>query len=457
MYTFQDFQAENTSERSRAEFIRSAINAHKSTEIYKTAVIAEEYARHRNVTINKFQKVLYSASGRAYPDRWGANYKMACRHFSRFIVQENQFLLGNGVQWKNESTADKLGTKRQPFDNQLQELGMKALKGGVAFGFYNLDHIDVFGITEFAPLYDEIDGTLKAGVKFWQVDKQKPLRATLFELDGYTDYIFYTELNLPQEWQVIDKGVAIKPKRFYKYTVVESEADGATYIGENYPGFPVVPLWANSEKQSEIVGLREQIDCYDLIKSGYANNVDEASLIYWTLKNAGGMDDVDLTEFVHRLKTVHAVATVDEVEPESHTIEAPYQSREALLDRLDKDLYRDAMALDTDRIASGAVTATQIKAAYEPLNAKCDMYEFCVLDFIQGILELTEIDDEPTFTRSMIVNANEDIQSLILAAPFLTSEYVTEKILSKFGDKDRAAEIIGQMQTENLPTITIEE
>ena len=220
--------------------------------------------------------------------------------------------------------------------------------------------------------------------------------------------------------------------------------------GKNYPSFPIVPLWGNPHKQSELVGLREAIDCYDLIKSGYANNVDEGSLIYWTLNNAGGMDDLDLQEFVRKMKTLHAATTDDMTKAESHNLEAPYQSREALLAKLRSDLYEDAMALDTKNIADGAVTATQIKAAYEPLNAKTDQYEYCVREFLKDILNLAGIEDEPTFTRSMIVNSQEEIQLVIQAAPYLTEEYATRKILTLLGDGDIADEVLKQIEADEL-------
>lgn len=460
MYTYQDLQAVGENEKNRMDFVHSVITAHKTTELYQMAVIAEEYDKHRNVTINQYQKILYTVTGKAIPDNWSANFKMASRFFHRFITQENQFLLGNGVTWQTEGTEDKLGNKKYPFDNQLQEAGHKALTGGVSFGFFNLDHIDVFGVSEFAPLFDEEDGSMKAGVRFWQIDDSKPLRATLYEIDGYTEYIWYNDdnLRLNDRWTKVDTGQALKQKRAYKLKVRSSEVDGEEiYDGENYPTFPIVPFWGNPEHQSEIVGLREQIDCYDLIKSGFANNVDEASLIYWTLTNAGGMGDVDLAKFVERLKTVHAVTLDDEVKAESHSIDVPYSSREALLDRLEKDLYKDAMALDTENIANGATTATQIRAAYEPLNSKCDSYEYCVLDFIQGILELAGIEDEPTFTRSMIVNVNEDIQTILQASANLPEDYVTEKILNLLGDGDRAEELIQQISADEIARFDEEE
>lgn len=440
--TYQDFlDVKDKGDRERMAFAQSVINDHKNSDLYREAYIADQYNRHRNVTITEYQKLLYTVTGKAIPDNISANFKMACRHFHRFIMQENQFLLGNGVTWEDDSTEDKLGTDRVPFDNQLQEAGLKALWGSVSFGFWNLDHLTVFDVLEFAPLYDEETGALRAGVRFWQINKSKPMRATLYEEDGYTEYI----------WREAT-GEILQPKRAYKINVIVSEADGEEIVdGENYPSFPIVPLWANEEHQSELVGLREQIDCYDLIKSGFANTVDESSLIYWTIKNAGGMDDLDLAKFIERIKTVHAAALTDEgAEAQSHTLEAPYESREALLDRLDKDLYRDAMALDTNTIAGGAVTATEIKAAYEPLNSKVDGFEYCVLDFVSRILELAGVDDKATFTRSMIVNVTESVQVVLQAAPYLDSEYVTRKILSILGDSDQAEKVLERMDMEDM-------
>lgn len=452
--TYQDLLAISQDESSRARFVNEVITDHKASELYRTAVIADEYSKHRNVTISKYKKLLYKLSGQAVEDRWGSNYKLACRHFHRFITQENQFLLGNGVTWEDEKTAEKLGNKRYPFDVQLQKAGKEALIGGVSFGLFNYDHIDVFSVTEFAPLYDEENGALKAGVRFWQIDSTKPLRATLYEMDGYTEYVWYKDRILSGAWRVLSNGLAIKDKRAYKITKATTEADGeAIYSGENYPTFPIVPLWGNQEHQSEFVGLREQIDCYDLIKSGFCNTVDESSIVYWTLKNASGMDDIDVAKFLQELKLAHAARTDDEVDPQPHTIEPPYASREALLTRLDKDLYRDAMALNTEDIAGGSTTATQIKAAYEPLNAKCDSYEYCVINFIQGILEIAGIEDNPTFTRSMLINVTESIQSLSQAAAYLPEEYVTRKMLTLLGDGDKADEYIAQMQADDLPKI----
>lgn len=442
MKTYQDLLNVGDDEKRRKDFVKSLIGEHKTSHDYKIARDAYEYYCHRNVTINEYKKILYKVTGEAIPDNYSANYKMACGHFHRFITQEVQYLLGNGVSWNNEGTEDALGTKRRSFDRQVKDASIKALWGKVAFGFYDNDHIEVFDYLEFAPLYDETNGSLMAGVRYWQIDSGKPLRATLYEIDGLTKYVWDTH---------DDSELKDEPKVGYKKILRGTEADGMEiYDYQNYPSFPIVPLWANSEHQSTIVGLREQIDCYDLIKSGFANTVDEASIVYWTLQNAGGMSEVDLAKFLSRMKTLHAATVEDDnAHAESHVIEAPYQSREALLNRLDEDLYRDAMAFDASRVASGAVTATQILASYENLNAKTDDFEYQVLDFIDGILAVAGIDDEATFTRSRVVNTQEAISTLLSAATYLSEEYVTKKILELLGDGDKVEDVLDQMDKES--------
>lgn len=448
MLTYQDLLEVGENEYNLTEFIRRVISNHKSSELYRTAKDGWNYYRHRNTTITEYQKLLYTVTGKAIPDTISPNYKMASKFFPRFVTQENQYLLGNGATFENEDTKERLG---KDFDIQIQKAGKYALIGGISFGFWNLDHLEVFKVTEFAPLYDEETGALRAGVRFWQIDNNKPLRATLYEEDGYTDYI----------WNTRDGEVYVErlhDKVPYVLAVASSESDGMEIVdGSNYDGFPIVPLWANDSHQSELVGLKEQIDCYDLIKSGFANTVDEASFIYWTINNAGGMDDVDVAEFVDRVKTIHAAITDDNVKAEPHQIEAPYASREALLDRLRADLYEDAMALDTKSIVGGANTATQIKANYEPLDDKCDDYEYQVKTFVNGIMELAGVEDNVTFTRSKMINVAEDVGVVLSAAPYLSEDYVTKKILDIFGDSDQAQAILEQMDADSYNVYNDEE
>lgn len=446
-----------TTEEERRQFILSAIVQHKADEKYRTAEIAQQYAKFQNVTINQYKKMLYTISGKQIPDNFSANHKCASNFFNRFIMQENQYLLGNGVYFNEKETKEALGGSS--FDTILQKAGLQALIEGVSYLFFNYDHIDIFKFTEFVPLIDEDNGALMAGIRFWQVAADKPLRATLYEIDGYTDYIKYYDASKKTSVYSDNSGLTmLAEKKAYTQIVETSIADGTIiYNGTNYPSFPIVPLWANPYHQSELVGLRAGIDCYDLIRSGFANDLDDASMIYWTLENTGGMDDVDLAQFVNRMKTIKA-AVVDGdagVKAEAHTLDVPYQSREAYLQRLENDLYNDAMALNVNRLSAANVTATQINAAYEPLNNKTDQYEYCVIEAIKGLLALAGIEDEPSFKRSRIVNQTEETQTLLMAAEYLDNETILKHL--PFLSIDEVESILDKVDEEEMALLDKEE
>lgn len=450
MLTYQDFLRIPDTDKERADFVLKVIREHKSSDLYQTAAIADDYDRSRNTTIMNYQKMVTMATGQVVPDKFATTHRSTSNFFNIFITQLNQYLLGNGVDWKGKAP-ESLGKN---FDTRLQKAGKAALSGGVSFGFYNLDHIDVFSVLEYAPIYDEEDGAMKMGVRFWQIDQNKPLRATFYEMDGYTNYM-WAKNDPGDPWDKIDDNAYMQPKQAYIIRTRSTEVDGTEiYAMENYPSFPIVPLWGNPHHQSEIVGLREKIDAYDFILNGFEDDLDNAQ-IYWIIKGAGGMDDPDLMRFLDRLRMVKAAAPAEDQDVVPVTVNIPYEAREKLLDRIEKQLYKDAMIMNPEDIAGGAATATQIKAAYERQNNKADQYEYCLMEFLESLLKIAGVDNEPSFTRSLIVNTQEEITTLVSAADYLDQEYVTRKVLTLLGDGDQADEVLKRMAAEDQERLNV--
>lgn len=446
MKTYEDLLKASDKER----FIYTTISNYRSSDVYRKAWEAYEYFLKKNTTITRYQKLLYTLSGEAVPDNFSANYKFCNAFFPLFVKQEVSYLLGNGVTFNEEDTKEKIGGKR--FDVNLIDLAKKALWGGVAYGFLNLNKIIPFSALEFVPFWGEEDGALHAGIRFWQLAPSKPLRATLYEEDGYTEYIYRPTANDDKPTFEI-----LKEKTPYIQIVNTSQADGTEIVaGENYNGFPIIPLYANDTKQSEFEGLQEKIDGYDLIQSGFANDLDDASQIYWTIKNAGGMDDVDLARFIERLKVVKA-AVVDEdgSEAEAHTVEVPHEARMKALAELRNSLYSDAMAVDTQQIASGNITATAIKALYTNLDLKCDDFENCVNEFIYSVLDLLGIEDSPSYKRNRVVNVEEETQVILSAANYLDDRTILEHL--PFLSPDEINTILENREKEDMSRYDNEE
>lgn len=437
MRTYQDLLEVGENERDRMEFVLDAIREHKGSELYKTAYDAELYYKHQNPTIMRFQKFVYNQFGQKVPDIWSPNNKIASNWYNYFTTQAVSYLLGNGVTLKTEANKKKLG---KDFDKRVQDCATAAKNGGIGFGFWNYDHLEVFKLTEFVPLYDEDDGGLKAGIRFWQIDDSKPLRATLYEMDDYTDYIKRKGEDV----------TILHDKRAYTQIVSRNDIEGETILDGAPPaGFPIVPLW-NVNRQSDLVGNRGTIDAYDLMVSGLINNVSDGEFIYWILKNCGGMNELDDAKFIEQLKltrVAHADGD-DGASVEAHNVNVEFEATAEALDRLTEQLYADFMALKVEDVSAGSVTATQIQAAYEPINQKTDQFEYCVTEFINGILELAGIDDEPTYTRSQMSNQSELLEMVLQCAEYLDDEYVTTKILTLLGDADKAQEVLKRKDAE---------
>ena len=421
MRTYQDLAAISENEGKRERFVFDVIEEHKNSAAYKTASIAEKYYAKKNVTIMAFQKMLYNMHGQQVPDMWSANYKLRTHFFRRFITQQVQYVLSNGVTFQKKDTKDKLGKK---FDTQMQRAAKKAMVDHVSFLFWNLDHVEVFCFADtptdpgFAPIYDADTGALRAGVRYWHPGEKKT-RATLYEEDGYTEYI-----------KENDKISVVVEKRSYKKTTISSKADGVSgELDENYSAFPIVPLYANDLHESELEGHRESIDCYDYIKSGMANDIDDTSGFYWVLKNSGGMDDVDLAKFRERMHTVK-VATMDDdnASAEAHTLDVPVEAREKMLELLKADLYADFQIVNVEELSASAKTATEIRAAYQPMDDKCGDFEYFLIDTIQNILSLAGIDDEPSFKWNRIANQTEETNMIMTAATVLGDELTIKKL-----------------------------
>lgn len=468
MKTFQDFQDAVTKGQT-LDFIREAINQHKNSPEYRIALDADEYEAQRNVTINKWVKYIYTMTGQEVPDFTSSNNRLASNFFHRLNTQRRTYSLGNGVSFTNTEQVVKDGIKTtvdttkeflgNDFDVELDTAAYFALIHGLSFMMWNLEtngeyKAHTFKLTEFVPLWDEYDGSLKAGIRFWSLDwSKKPITVVLYEEDGYTKY----------QTRPGSKGldiIEIEPKKAYKHTVESSEADGEIVIGEsNYSSLPIVPLWGSKHHQSTLVGMRSKIDAYDLVASGFANDLQDCAEIYWIISNAMGETDATLSKFRDRLKLNHIAVADSETPVTPYTQEIPTAARTAFLTETRNQIYEDFGALDVHTVAAGA-TNDHIDAAYQPMDDEADDFEYQIIKCVRQILKLNGIDDTPIFKRNRISNQKEQVDMVMLTAnyldeetllnklPFLSVDEVQKVLLNKDKENDSRFDLETEEETE---------
>lgn len=431
MLTFQDFERET----DKAKFVQGAIMEHKNSDKYKMAVLADKYDAQQNETIYNVARTIFSIDGVQVEDFTASNSKIASNFFNRLNTQRCMYSLGNGVSFidpwearkgKPDKTKEALGKN---FDHMMREAGYYALIHGESYMFWNMDRTYMFKVTEFVPLVDENDGSMRAGIRFWQIDSTKPLNAVLYEQDGYTKYS--TEDGELKETE---------PKRAYIMRYQYTDAGDIVAIEEeNYPQLPIVRTYGSRLKQSTLIGMREAIDAYDLINSGFANDLQDCAQVYWIVENYGGMEDDDLRQFLDRLKLNH-IANIDstaggKVTPYNQDV--PVTGRKTFLDDIRNRIYEDFGALDVHTIAASA-TNDHIDAAYQPMDENAADFEHWVGDAISNLLSLQGIDDTPMFHRDRISNQMQQVQMLMLEAPYLDDATLIRKLPNVTPDEYQA-------------------
>lgn len=425
------------------QFVRNVIEDHKGSDLYRDGDISDKYARQENVEAVNREKLYRDIAGRLVKNNWTPCHRMRSKLFGILATQENSFLLGNGLTLEKQKNKEKLG---KDFDTKLLQAGYAALTQTVSYLFWNLDHIEMFKNLEFAPLMDETTSSLRAGVRWWQIAASKPLRATLYEEDGYTEYVW----NLDKDGQVNPNGEILQEKRGYQITYkVQPNEEVQITNQQNYPAFPIVPLWSNTQHINQFMGIKPTIDAIDELTNALNDDLTETQL-YWLIQGADGMDKSDLAQLLRDIREQKIINPAEGQNVQPYTVNIPVNERQAEISRLKRQVYEDFQGLDIEEIKGGAVTATQIKAAYEPLNHKADDYEMCVIECLNNLFKLIPglEDENPTFSRSLLVNQSEMLQMILQAAQYLPEDYVIEKILTLLGDGDKVTDTLKAIEEE---------
>lgn len=419
MYTYQDYL--ETPDREIAEFVRSVLRKHKESVEYTTALIADDYDAEKNRTILTFAKTIFSGAGVPMVDETASNMKLTSNFFARLNTQRRTYSLGNGMTFQKAGIAKRLGGDS---DKVISDAGYFALIHGVCFLYWAFDHIRLFKVTEFAPLWDEETGNLGAGLRFWQLSPEKPLYATLYTAEGYMDFAS-PDGNISGLERAEEKALP------YRMTIQSTPATGDVVTASNYAALPIVPLWGSRLKQSTLVGMRSKIDAYDIIQSGFANDLQDCAQIYWIVSGAGGATEKDLAKLRQRIMYRHiAEIDGDNVTLTPYTQEVPHAAREALLSRIKAQIYEDFGGLDVHTIAAGS-TNDHIDAAYQPMDEQADDFEYQVIDAIQKLLALQGVPKEdatPQFKRNRVSNHKEQVEMVLMEAPYLDDETILSKL-----------------------------
>ena len=430
MLTHSDLIKCGDDETKRIEFIEQAINDFRISQEYKTAKKSIAYDRKENPDIAAVEKIIYDMQGIAHKDLVSANHKIRNGYYPLIIGEAVSHLLANGISFSNPDTKEKLG---KGFDDTLKKISRDALICGRSYGMWNGEKVIHLPYMNTIRIQDDYNGELTSAIYFTQIAEDKPLVVHLYESDGFT--VYSQEDNKPME--------LVQPKRAYTNFFLKNEAEGKYDIKNDYSSkLPIIAMY-NLQDQSSLIGNLEILIAIDIIMSELCNNVSQAELVYWVLKNYGGMDDIADANFVVNLLKTHVIHVNDDGEATPHQVTVPVEANNAAYIRLKALLFENMRGANHEILSAGNLTATQIKAAYSRLREFSGEMESKVFEFVYGITNIAGIDESETCTveYNEPINTTEEINNTIASAPWLGDKATTKKLAALNGLSDELEEI----------------
>lgn len=417
----------------KIEEIKQFIDEDKNSDDKRYARIGQRYYEGDH-DIKKMRLFFYDADGNLKEDKTRSNIKNCHPFFSELVDQVSQYIL-SGEDGLFRSDDPKLQTELNNYFNDNEDF--------------------------MAELAELITGSSAKGFEYFYAYKNKEDR-TAFQCadsigvrevrekdtDDRCEYVIYhyidriekgkKEITRIQVWDsqqtyfyvmdshgkiVLDDSEKLNPR---PHTTWKNENDDSTY----FDGFGFIPFFRldnNKKRISDLKPIKDLIDDYDLMASSLSNNLVDFDTPIHVVK---GFQGDNLDELQQNLKTKKIIGVDEDGGVEVHTVDVPYQAREAKLNLDEKNIYRFGMGLNMSGLKdTNATTNIAIKAAYSLLDLKANKKEIKLKQLFRKILkivlnEINEINGTDyqqkdvyfSFDHEVMSNAQENAQIALTEA-----------------------------------------
>lgn len=311
------------------------------------------------------------------------------------------------------------------FERKIKNIAIEASNCGIAWVHYWIDKDNNFkyekvNTEEIIPVYSN-------GLERELIEVIRVYRC-MEEVEGQTDEELFTYL---EYWtnSTMDR---------YKFKggsctcgIIDEE-----HIQHTFGDIPFIEFDNNSIKQSDLSKYKNQIDLYDKVKSGYANDLEDIQQIIYILENYGGED---LSEFKQELKRYKTIKTESDGSGggggvKTLQIEIPVEARKVILEILKKEIYEFGQGLQQDVESVGNASGVALKFFYRKLELKSGLLETefrtSINNLVKVILNYLNIEDytniNQTYTRNMINNDLENAQIAQMSVGMISNKTIVK-------------------------------
>ena len=406
--------------------------------------------------------VIYDANGNPQKanymvkNPYVSNNRVAYGIFADVVNQKVDTLLNEtpNITIRNNAKLDDKFEKNLGYSLKSGAIEMSC--AGYGFVFQNNDNeLVCFNSEDCIPFYDDYTGVLRAFIRYIEVrgqmnDTTSKLFVEVYEEDGLTVYVKDKKTTLE----------IYRQKTAYKFTVEMSAIEKNIKVQE-IGKLPIIEFDNNKEKTSDLTpSLRAKIDAIDLVQSGFVNNVEDFSDVFWVIKASGvGGDSDEYEEFLANINKTKRIFA-EQATPEQFQI--PHEARSKLVEIFKQQIVEESGIIDTKDLTSTQLTAVAIRASTLKLRQRISDCEWQLYKSVNAILELyqayngQQFEYEVKFNKLILENTTEMIDNLVKVQDYMSLDDKL-KILEKCEMIDDAEETKKALEQESSYKLEEEE
>lgn len=371
--------------KPQEDFLFATINDWLNSDKRKLMITAQEYYENDNAIIER---------ERYYIDRKGvqqkvtnlSNSKLPHPFMRKLTNQKVNYLLSKEltIQCEDQSFSDTLGNYvNKKFLKMIKNVGRDAIINGLAWVqvYYNpkgeLSFKRIPAI-EIIPFWQDADHTiLEAIIRTYTVIKylEDGSKKEVVKIEYHTEQgVWYYVKGAKGLEPDTDKASALRGHFYVAEPVTNIDGTPQTDkqgniimqdVEATWDKVPFVAFKYNANELSLLKYIKPLIDDYDINTSDTSNNLQDVPNSVKVVKN---YDGTDKGEFVHNLATYRTAFVSGDGDMSSIETNLDITAVEAHLNRLRKDIYESACAVDTQEANLGNASGVALKFRYADLD-----------------------------------------------------------------------------------------
>lgn len=353
------------------KLIKAGMKRHR--ELMQEAAGAERYYRRKNDIMKRGARgsTLENSPIRAADNRIPANFYniLVNQKASYLFTDPPVFDLGNKAA--NKAVQEALG---DGFSKVCKDLCIAASNCTVAWLHYwrneNGDfRYAVVDSKQVVPVWtDDLEKELSGVLRVYDRIDEEGRKQNIYE---YWDKVF-CHAYCKESRQSLD---ALKPYDI-SGTAWEPGSEAPDSWEHGFGEVPFIPFPNNAEGCNDLNDVKELIDAYDKVYSGFLNDLEDIQEVIFVLS---GYEGESLAEFLQKLKKYKTIKVDSDGEGKGGlstlTIDIPVEAREKMLAMTRKSIFEQGMGIDPDPQNFGNSSGVALGYLYSLLELKAGLME----------------------------------------------------------------------------------